>query len=60
VRTFVAEGQLAMDDSASGGHPLDVAGRQRAGVAEVVAVLKHAVEDEGDGLQAAVRVPLKP
>ena len=45
VRTFVTEGQLAMDDSAPGGHPLDVAGVQCAGVAKVVAVLEHAVED---------------
>ena len=60
VRTFVTEGQLAMDDSAPGGHPLDVAGVQCAGVAKVVAVLEHAVEDEGDGLQTAVRVPLEP
>ena len=60
VRTFVTEGQLAMDDSAPGAHPLDVAGVQCAGVAKVVAVLEHAVEDEGDGLQTAVRVPLEP
>ena len=59
VRSLVPEGQLAVDDPMTGGHPLDVASGQRAGVAEVVAVLEHAIEDQRDRLETAVRVPLE-
>ncbi len=42
-----------------GGHPLHVAGAERAAVAEAVAVLDGAGEHVGDGLDAAVRMPRK-
>ena len=42
-----------------GGHPLHVAGAERAAVAQAVAVLDGAGEHVGDGLDAAVRMPRK-
>ena len=46
-----------MDDPAARGHPLDLAGPDDALVAKAVAVLDVPVEDVGDRLDAAVRVP---
>src|SRR5712691_2854397 len=48
-----------MHDTAAGGHPLHVAGAERAAVAEAVAVLDRAREHVGDGLDAAMRMPRK-
>ena len=48
---------LLVEDAAAGGHPLHVAGAQRAAVAEAVAVLDRAGQHVGDGLDAAVRMP---
>src|ERR1700733_5022540 len=44
-----------MDDAARGGHPLYVAGRKVAAVAEVILVPHVTVEHVGDGLEAAMR-----
>ncbi len=44
-------------DAAARGHPLHVAGAERAAVAEAVAVFNGAVENISDGLDAAVRMP---
>src|SRR5258705_5294822 len=55
----VALGHLLVDDAASGGHPLHVAGRDQAAVSQAVAVLHVAVEDIGDRLDAAMRMPGK-
>jgi len=59
VCPLVAEGELAVDDAVSSGHPLHVPGGQRSGVAEVVSVLQDPVDDQRHGLQAAVRVPVE-
>jgi hypothetical protein len=48
--TFVSESHLAVDDSFAGGYPLNLAGDECSGAAEVVAVFEHSVEDGGDGL----------
>src|SRR6185312_13574913 len=48
---------LLMHDATAGRHPLYVAGAERAVIAEAVAVLDGAVEDIGDGLDAAMRMP---
>ena len=53
----VALRHFLMHDAAAGGHPLHVAGAERAAVAETVAVLDRAGEDVGDGLDAAMRMP---
>ena len=50
---------LLVDDAAARGHPLHVAGAQRAGVAEAVAVRDFAGEHVGDRLDAAMRMPRK-
>src|SRR5262249_6196367 len=55
----VALRHLLVQDAAAGGHPLHVAGAERAFVAEAVAVLDRAGQHVGDGLDAAVRVPGK-
>ena len=46
-----------MEDSAAGGHPLHVAGRHFALVAETVPVLDRTCEHVGDRLDPAVRMP---
>src|SRR6202043_3548751 len=48
---------LLVDDAAPGGHPLDLAGADRAAVADAVAVLHRAREDISDRLDPAVRMP---
>src|SRR5262245_4726892 len=55
----VALRHFLMEDPAAGRHPLDVAGTERAAIAEAVAVLHRARQDIGDGLDAAVRMPRK-
>ncbi len=55
----VALRHLLVEDAAPGGHPLHVAGPERAPVAQAVAVLDRAREHVRDGLDAAVRVPGK-
>ena len=54
---LVAVRHLLVQDAAARGHPLHVAGAQRAAVAQAVAVVDRAGEHVGDGLDAAVRVP---
>jgi hypothetical protein len=56
LRGEVALVLLLVDDAGGGGHPLDVAGSELAGVAGGVAVLELALVDDRDGLEAAVRV----
>ena len=56
----VALRHLLVQDAAARRHPLDVAGAERAAVAETVAVLDGAVEHIGDRLDAAVRMPREP
>jgi hypothetical protein len=56
---LVALGHLLVQNAASGGHPLHVAGGHAARVAEAVAVLDLAGEHIGDGLDAAMRMPRK-
>src|SRR5262245_25272723 len=48
---------LLMDDPAPRGHPLHVPGRDDPAVAEAVPVLDIAVEDVGDRLDPAMRMP---
>src|SRR5262249_44043075 len=48
---------LLMDDAASGRHPLDVAGRNRAAVAKTVTMLDGPREDVRDRFNAAMRMP---
>jgi hypothetical protein len=55
----VALWHLLVHDAAARGHPLHVAGAERALVAQAVAVVDGAGQDIGDGLDAAVRVPGK-
>jgi hypothetical protein len=59
VRVFVAEGKLTVDDAAARGHPLHVTRPEHTGAAQVVAVLKCAVEHDSHRLQPAVRVPFE-
>ena len=47
---------LGMGDAPPGGHPVDVAGADRLGAAEAVAVQDLALEQVGHGGQADVRV----
>jgi hypothetical protein len=56
----VALRHLLVHDAAAGGHPLHVAGAERAAVAEAVAVLDRAGEHVGDRLDAAMRMPREP
>ncbi len=53
----VALRHFLMHDAAAGGHPLHVAGAERAAIAQAVAVFDGAVQDVGDRLDAAVRMP---
>ena len=53
----VALRHLLMHDAAACGHPLHVAGAEHAAIAEAVAVLHRAIQDIGDGLDAAMRMP---
>src|ERR1700688_1583438 len=46
-----------MDDAATCGHPLHVAGCDRAAIAHAVAMFNGSGENVGDGFDAAVRVP---
>src|SRR5579862_459860 len=55
----IALGHLLMDDAASGGHPLDVAGGDGAAIAHAVAVLDGSGKHVRDRLDAAVRMPRK-
>src|SRR5207249_4150529 len=55
----IALGHLLMNNPAPGGHPLHVAGADRAAVAHAVAMFDFAGEDIGDRLDAAMRMPRK-
>ena len=46
-----------MHDAAPGGHPLHVAGAERAAISQAVAMLHGAGEHIGNGFDAAVRMP---
>ena len=48
--------ELFVDDAATGGHPLHVTGTDHATCAGGIAVFHFAVVDDGDGLEAPVRV----
>src|SRR5436190_2711510 len=50
-------GHLLVEDAAARGHPLHVAGAERAAVAEAVAMRHFAGQHVGDGLDAAMRMP---
>jgi hypothetical protein len=49
--------RLDVQDAAAGGHPLGVAVGDQPAAAVGVLVLERAVDDVGDGLEPAVRVP---
>jgi hypothetical protein len=49
-----------MDDSASGGHPLDVARSDHAAIAGGIAMLDFAVIDNGHRLEASMRMRANP
>ncbi len=53
----IAFGHLLVENAAAGGHPLDVAGRHAALVAQAVAVLHFAGQHVGDGFDPPVRMP---
>ena len=53
----IALRHLLVDDAAARRHPLDIAGAERAAIAEAVAVIDRARQHVGDGLDAAVRMP---
>ncbi len=55
----IALGHLLVDDAAARGHPLHVAGADRAMVAHAVAMLDGPGQHVRDGLDAAVRMPRK-
>src|ERR1700722_1377709 len=55
----VALRHFLMQDAATGGHPLHVAGAEIAAIAEAVAMLDVAGQHVGDGLDAAMRMPRK-
>ena len=57
VTLRVAERHLLVHDAAPGGHPLHVAGAERAAISQTIAVLHGAGQYIGDGFDAAVRVP---
>src|SRR5690348_5552806 len=48
-----------MQDAAASGHPLHIAGRHLAFVAETVAVFDRTCQHVGDGLYATMRMPRK-
>ncbi len=48
-----------MHDAAPGGHPLHVAGAERAFAADAVAMFDGSGQNIGDGLDAAMRMPGK-
>jgi hypothetical protein len=48
---------LLVEDAAAGGHPLHVARPDDAGLAGAVPVRDRSLPGDGDGLEAAVRVP---
>ena len=48
---------FVVHDAAAGGHPLHVAGAERAAIAQRVGVLHVAGQHVGDGLDAAMRMP---
>jgi hypothetical protein len=49
--------RLDVEDAGAGGHPLGVAVGDAPAATERVLVVEDAVDDVGDGLEAAVRVP---
>jgi len=55
----VTFGHFLMNDPGTGGHPLDVAGRDCPAVADAVAVLDGSSENIGDRLNAAMGMPWK-
>ena len=55
----VALRHLLMKNPRAGGHPLDGAGSEKPLIAETVTMLDLALENIGNGLDAAVRVPGK-
>src|SRR5215469_5781442 len=55
----IALRHLLMHDAAARGHPLHVAGSERAAIAETVAMLDRAREHRSDGLDAAMGMPRK-
>src|SRR5262245_50778692 len=54
---LVAFGHFLMNDPATGGHPLDIASRNRAGIPHAVAMLNRSSEHIGYRFDAAMRVP---
>jgi hypothetical protein len=56
MRHAISVRHLAVQGAASGGHPLDVALRQHAMRAGVVAMFQFAAEHQRHGLEAAVRM----
>ncbi len=48
-----------VQDAAAGSHPLHIAGRELAAIAQTVAMIDGSCENIGDGLDAAMRVPGK-
>ncbi len=55
----ISLGHLLVQDAAAGGHPLHVARRHPALVAQAVAVRHFPRQHIGDGLNAPVRMPRK-
>ena len=55
----IALGHFLVQNSASGGHPLHVAGAERTAIAETVLVVDGAGEHIGNGLDPPVRMPGK-
>src|SRR2546426_11855225 len=53
----IALRHLLVENAAPRGHPLHVAGAERAAVAQAVAVLHRPAEDVGDGLDPPMGVP---
>src|SRR5262249_46727796 len=55
----IALGHLLVDDSAAGGHPLNISGADDAAVADAVAMLYGSGQDICDGLDSAMGMPGK-
>ena len=55
----IALRHFLMKNSASGGHPLHVAGAQGSAIPQAVAVVHRSPQDIGDGFDAAMGVPGK-
>ena len=55
--SVIAFRHFLMDDATACGHPLDIAGRNRATVTHAVAMFDGAGQDVGNGFDAAMRMP---